>query len=89
MTLSCPHCSDAIRPRSRYCPKCGAALTADAGFRRWHREMRRRQTIFCAIAIPIGLAFLPVSPAVTLLVSGLGALGVVIGLRRLAHMPAE
>lgn len=48
--------------------------------------MLRRQTIFCAIAIPIGLAFLMINPLVTLLVSGLGALGFTIGVVKLARM---
>lgn len=44
--------------------------------------------MFCAIAIPVGLVFMSFSPATTLIVSGLGAVGLVIGIIRLNRMPA-
>jgi len=86
MAQSCSKCGGSIRPGSRFCPTCGSELGAEPEFRRRRREQCRRSTIFCALAIPVGLVFLSFSPATTLIVSGLGAVGLVIGIIRLNRM---
>lgn len=44
-----------------------------------------RLTVLCAIAIPIGFLFIK-RPETTIIVSGLGAIGTIVGVRKLSSM---
>jgi hypothetical protein len=93
MLTTCPHCSAPLREAARFCPSCGGALetrpTGEPEFRRWRRRYFRRLTVFCAIAIPVGLLFVTTSPPTTIIVSGLGLFGLTVGLIRLSTLRAS
>ncbi len=93
MALCCPHCSAPVTEVANFCPRCGHALARgagpDSGFIRWRRQVHRRQAILSGLAIPVGLFFLPISPFTTLIVTGLGTLGLIISLLRLSRYPAQ
>jgi len=86
MAFACHRCAAPLNRPARYCPRCGCSLLEVSEFRIWQRGVYRRQAIFCGAAIPIGLLFLCFSPATTLIVSGLGMLGLIVSLRRLERM---
>ncbi len=83
MSPECPRCLTELPKRARYCPRCGQA---EPEFRAWRRRVNTRIVVFCAIAIVVGLCFLPARREITLLVSGLGLLGVIHGLIRLSRL---
>jgi hypothetical protein len=62
-------------------------MSQEPEFRAWHRQVNRRAAVFCAVAIPVGFFFIRTAPQVTLIVSGLGGLGLVISLWRLQTLP--
>lgn len=88
MSLTCPHCHAALARRAHYCSHCGQSQVGEPEFRRWLTRVYRRQAIFCAVAIPVGLLFLTISPVTTVIVSGLGALGLIVSVWRLSRVSA-
>lgn len=92
MASNCPHCTAPVTRVANFCPRCGRELTGatpgDSEFIRWQRKRNKRLAIFCGAAIPVGFLFLWVNPFTTLIVSGLGALGLAVCLRRLQRLRA-
>lgn len=54
-------------------------------FRAWLKRYMTRLTVLSAIAIPIGFLFIK-RPETTIIVSGLGAIGTILGVFRLSSM---
>lgn len=92
MPLTCPRCGTALPENARSCPHCGQAPgpepVPEPEFRHWRRRFHVRLTVFCAMAVPVGLLFLGSSPSVAIIVSGLGLAGVLVGLLKLSRLPA-
>ncbi len=57
-------------------------------FHDWRVRFLKRGMLLCLIAIPVGFIFLGKSPATTLIVSGLGAIGVTVGFVKLQRLRA-
>ncbi|MEW6249260.1 MAG: hypothetical protein AB1716_01320 [Planctomycetota bacterium] len=87
-----PRCNCADREEARFCPRCGGVIepapSAESEFRQWRRGALRRGRVLCALGVPAGLLFLPIAPLTTLVVSGFGALGVIVTSWKLARLPA-
>jgi hypothetical protein len=52
----------------------------------WRIGMARRGIIVCMALFPLGLVFLPMSPATTVLICVMAAFGAIVGKLRLRHL---
>lgn len=88
MALVCSKCRTELPRPVRFCSQCGHAMNDEPEFRRWLIHVYKRQLVFCAVAIPVGLLFLGISRPTTIIVSGLGTLGFIVSLLRLKRISA-
>lgn len=58
----------------------------EPAFRAWLFRRHKRLALISGVAIPVGVLFVPLSPATAVIVSGLGLVGLVVAYRRLSKL---